>query len=148
MLPKSSLKSTQKARATNITAAELLAYNLRACGRLAETVRGEYSRSFTEYLEYFKLISVMLCNYTHDSVLRFDEDNFRRTAKNEKVSLVDERYRKFLAVKYFYSDNRKFEPNEPRSRNQLFREKGPVANRHYRYVISMLLLAGRKAYQV
>lgn len=78
-----------------------------------------------EFLEYLKFVANMRCNYSDESVLRFD-DYFRRTAKSEGLPLHDERFRKTLGDKHFHSACRKpdlsFE--QAKSSNQPFRAKG------------------------
>lgn len=61
----------------------------------------------------------MRCNYSDESIIRFDDD-FGRTALCEKIGLNDERYRKFLADRYFHAGSRRNE-TLVQNKNQLFR---------------------------
>lgn len=120
--PRVALKSGKKLNATDLSVDDLLAYDMRVCVRLAEKVNGDYAQALLEYLEYHEFLITMRCNYTDDSILRFDDD-FRRTALSEKVELSDERYRKILADRYFHFDARGRDSWE-HGKSQLFRGKG------------------------
>lgn len=67
-----------------------MTYNLRLALRLASTLSGSYAACLVELLEYQEFLATMRSNYSDDAILRFDDD-FRRTAKNEKPSLNDEK---------------------------------------------------------
>lgn len=89
-MPKSDAKCKRKVRATDITVDELLAYDFRERVRLANKVSGTYAESLTEYLKYHEFLVTVRCTYKDEAILKFDDD-FRRTADHEKISLSDER---------------------------------------------------------
>lgn len=122
VLPKSGSKKSQKVKPTDISVDEFLAYNLRVALRLANTASGEYATCLSEYLEYQEYLVTMKCNYSDDAVLKFDDD-FRRTAESDKLSLRDERCRKILADRYFHSASRKTKSEQAKTNGQLFRSK-------------------------
>lgn len=118
-------KGHQKSKPTNITLNEFFAYNLRVAARLSLKSSGEHAEALSEYLDYQEILTTMRCNYSDESVLKFDDD-FRRTTASRKLPLNDEQVRKLFADKYFHAACRKVDKGQTsnNSKTQLFRGKG------------------------
>ena len=94
----------RKPKALEIDMPEFLTESARIVRQLTDLPsHSETAREYSAYVEY---INQRNCDYVPSAVLRFDDD-FRRRAKQLKLSLTDSDLRRSLSEKYFHAATRK-----------------------------------------
>ena len=110
----------KKPKALEIPITDFMSESMRLLQRLA--LSEERKDAMKEYSDYLEFLVNKQCDYTANSILKFDDD-FRRRVLYEKRNLNDVDYRRSIADKYFHSATR-LKYDQTSANNYSFRSKG------------------------